>query len=293
MPLGTIIGTLIGAFVGITYGWRAAFTLTAIPGFILAVIIWVFVKDVSRGRAEPEFARLETITPYTINRRLAVQLLKRRSLLLLYIQGFFGVFPWQVISFWIFDYIVTVRGLSEDLATLAMVVWLLAMAFGYPAGGILGDRLLRRTSRGRVLVSTVIVYLSALFIFIAFSRPFSDIVGFIVLNTVTAFIMPQAAANVIATTQDITEPEGRSTALAILGVFENSGSALSPLITGYMADSYGLHVAFLSICVIAWGICGVFFTVLSFWISKDIRQLRSLMDERAELERKRAKATTG
>jgi len=290
IPLGTIIGTLIGAFIGITFGWRIAFTLTAIPGFILAVVIWFFVKDVPRGRSEPEFASLETISPYTINRRLAMQLLKRRSLLLLYVQGFFGVFPWQVVSFWIFAYIVTVRGLPEDLATLAMVVWLLAMAFGYPAGGIFGDHLFRKTPRGRVLVSTTVVYLSALFIFIAFSRPFNDVTGFIVLNAVTAFIMPQAGANVIATTQDITEPEARSTALAVLGVFENSGSALSPLIAGYIADLYGLHVASLSICVVTWIICGVFFTILSLWISKDVQRLRSLMDERAAMERKRAKA---
>jgi len=283
IPLGTIVGTLIGAFIGITYGWRTAFTLTAVPGFILAVIIWFLVKDVPRGRSEPEFAHLETITPYTIDRRLAIQLVKRRSLLLLYLQGFFGVFPWQVVSFWIFAYVVTVRGLPEDLATLAMVVWLLAMAFGYPVGGILGDRLFRRTARGRVLVSTIMVFLSALFIFIAFSRPFDDIMGFIVMNAVTAFIMPQAAANVIATTQDITEPEGRSAALAILGVFENSGSALSPLLAGYIADLYGLHVACLSICVAAWVLCGVFFTILSSGIARDVQRLRNLMSERAAI----------
>lgn len=290
IPLGTIIGTLIGAFIGIAYGWRIAFTLTAIPGFILAVIIWLFVKEVPRGRAEPEFARLETITPYTINRKLAMQLLKRKSLLFLYIQGFFGVFPWQIVSFWIFAYIVKVRGLSENLATLAMVVWLLAMTFGYPAGGIFGDHFFRKTPRGRVLVSAVIVYLSAFFIFIAFSRPFHDVIGFMILGAVTAFIMPQAAANVVATTQDITEPEGRSTALAILGVFENSGSALSPLIAGYIADLYGLHIACLSISVVTWIICGVFFTILSLWIAKDIQHLRSLMTKRAEMEKKRAKA---
>jgi ACS family hexuronate transporter-like MFS transporter len=285
MPLGTIIGTLIGAFVGITYGWRTAFTLTAVPGFILAVLIWFFVRDVPRGRAEPELAHLETITPYTINRKLATQLLKRRSLLLLYIQGFFGVFPWQVVSFWIFTYIVTIRGLSEDLATLAMVLWLVAMAVGYPTGGAIGDRLYRRTRRGRVLVSTVIVLLSALSIFVAFSRPFEDIMGFVVLTAVAAFVMPQAAPNVIATAQDVTEPEGRSVALSILGVFENSGSALSPVVAGYVADLYGLHVACFSICVIAWIICGVFFAILSFKISEDVERLRNVMDGRVQAQK--------
>jgi len=285
MPLGTIIGTLIGAFIGIAYGWRTAFILTAVPGFILAVIIWFFLKDVPRGRAEPELAHLETITPYTINKTLAMQLLKRRSLLLLYIQGFFGVFPWQVVSFWIFTYIVTIRGLAEDLATLAMVIWLLAMALGYPVGGVAGDRLFRRTPRGRVLVSAAVVFLSALSIYAAFSRPFADVTGFIILTSVAAFIMPQAAANVIATTQDITEPEGRSVALAILGVSENSGSALAPLMAGYVADLYGLHIACLSICVVTWIICGTFFAVLSFGIAEDVQQLRSLMGERAEVKK--------
>ncbi len=233
IPLGTIIGTIIGAFIGITYGWRTAFTLMAIPGFILAMTIWLSVKDVPRGRAEPELAPFETITVYTINRRLAMQLLKRKSLLFLYIQGFFGVFPWAVIAFWIFKYIVDVRGLPTNLAVLAMVLWLIAMTFGNVTGGAFGDYFFRKTPRGRVLLSAVIVYLSALFIFLAFTRPFDDIVGFMILGAITAFIMPQAGPNVIATTQDITEPEARSTALAILGVFENFGSAFSPLMVGY------------------------------------------------------------
>ena len=287
IPLGTIIGTLIGGFIGIVYGWRTAFMLMAVPGFILAVIIWFFVKEVPRGRAEPELAHFETITPYTINKELAVQLLRRRSLILLYLQGFFGVFPWQVVSFWIFAYIVTVRGLSENLATIAMMIWLIAMALGYPTGGALGDRFFKRSSRGRVLVSTIVVFLSALLIYVAFSRPFDDFMGFIILAAVAAFIMPQAAANVVATTQDITEPEGRSVALAILGVFENSGSALSPLIAGYIADLYGLHIACLSICVVTWLLCGVFFVALSLKIAEDVQRLRSLMDKRAEEEKLR------
>lgn len=191
-----------------------------------------------------------------------------------------------MLAFWIFAYVVTIRGLSEDFGAVAMVIWLLAMAIGYPVGGIFGDRFFRKTPRGRILVSTIAVYLSALFIFIAFSRPFDDVLGFIGLTTVTAFIMPQAAANVITTTQDITEPEGRSAALAILGVFENSGSALSPLIAGYLADLYGLHFACLSVCVITWIISGVIFTILSSWIGGDIQRLRSVMEERAEIERK-------
>jgi len=44
IPLGTAIGVLLGGFIAVHLGWKHAFGLVAIPGFIVA-ILFLFVKD--------------------------------------------------------------------------------------------------------------------------------------------------------------------------------------------------------------------------------------------------------
>ena len=53
---------------------------------------------------------------------VAQRLLRNRSLLLLMAQGFFGVFPWNVLTFWFFRYLETERGYSSEQAMTTMLV---------------------------------------------------------------------------------------------------------------------------------------------------------------------------
>jgi len=104
-PLGYMLGLVLALLVGPQIGWRNVFFITGIVGIGLALIIFSTVREVPRGQAEPELIDLDTIVTYRFDWRTARSLLRNHTLLPLYTQGFFGVFPWNVIAAWFFHYL--------------------------------------------------------------------------------------------------------------------------------------------------------------------------------------------
>lgn len=49
IPLGGIFGAIIGGYVADLFGWRAAFYVLGLPGMVIGVITWLFVKEPRRG----------------------------------------------------------------------------------------------------------------------------------------------------------------------------------------------------------------------------------------------------
>lgn len=97
-PLGYMIGLALALGLGPVIGWRSIFLMTGAVGLVLAVVIFFTVREAPRGQSEPEMAGLEQIAIYKFNLKTARSLLRKRTLLPLFAQGFFGVFPWNVIS---------------------------------------------------------------------------------------------------------------------------------------------------------------------------------------------------
>ena len=77
-------------------------------------------------------------------------------------------------------------------------------------------------------------------------------------------------------------------ALAIQYFIENGGAALAPLMAGFIARSYSLHVAILTICLSAWIITAILLAFTAYLVPQDIKTLRDQMEERAQIERDRA-----
>lgn len=283
---GFLIGGLLGTFVGAAWGWRLLFIVTGGFGFLIALIVGLVVQDVPRGSSEPEYAGLETMGTYRVNKDMIMSVLKRPSLLLLCLQGFFGVFPWNILSFWIFTYLETERFFSPDLIAMWLITSLLTMIIGNIIAGILGDALFRKSLKGRILLSAGSVLLSALCIAVLFTWPVADVTGFLVWSIITAFFMPMASPNVVATVFDITEPEIRSTSLSILRWSENIGSAFAPLTVGVLwYRVFGtLGTASWVLSAVTWGICGLIFLILLSRIETDIVHVRKVLSQRAQTD---------
>ena len=108
-PLGFMLGLILATFLSGLYGWRSIFYITGSLGLILAVVIFFGVKEPERDQSEPEMESLDQITEYHFDKQVALGLFKKRSLLLLFAQGFVGVFPWNVITYSFFRYLETER----------------------------------------------------------------------------------------------------------------------------------------------------------------------------------------
>jgi len=280
-PMGFMLGTVLAAALAQAIGWRSVFFVTGSAGIAIAILILVGVREPRRGQSEPELAGLEEISPQHIDKKVALGLLRNKSYLLLLAQGFFGVFPWQVLTFWFFRYLETERGYTSDEAMVAMLVAIVMLSAGYFLGGSVGDYFFRRTPRGRVLTSMVGVLAGAVFLLLALSVPAQNQGLFLIFLALTGSTMSVAAPNVVATVHDITEPEVRGTAQAMQAFADNIGSAVAPWLAGVIAVAASLHVAILIICIATWLICALLFGATAVFIPDDVQHLRRVMRTRA------------
>jgi MFS family permease len=284
-PLGFMLGTVLATTLGTAIGWRNVFIITGVVGIGVAALILFVVKDRPRGKSEPELRDLEDIPEYRIDWESVRGLLKNRSLVLLMAQGFFGVFPWNVLTFWFFRYLETERGYTPQEAMLTMIVAIGALTAGYIVGGNVGDTLFQCFPRGRVVFAGVGVLAGGVFLSITLLLPMERQTLFLVLMGITGIAMSLAPPNVMATVHDVTLPEVRSTAQSLRKLLEDGGAAVSPFLAGLIAMSFSLHTAILSICLGAWLISAVFFGILAIFVPQDITRLRETMRKRAEKEK--------
>ncbi len=285
MPMGFLSGMILATVLRDTIGWRAIFYITGSLGVVLAAVIFFGVREVPRGKSEPELAELDKIGNYRFDWKVARALFRKPSLLLLFAQGFFGVFPWQVITFWFYNYLETERHYSGTALVMTMGIAVIVLALGYPIGGAAGDFLFKRNPRGRLIVSTVGVFLGAILLTLTLRVPVANQGLFLGMLCATAIFIPFAGPNVISTVYDVTLPEVRSTALSVQSFIESIGAALAPLLAGIIADRSSLQNAILLICTSAWLLCGLAFIVAARMVPQDIATLRQQMQERAGQEK--------
>jgi MFS family permease len=148
-PFGYIIGMVLATILKDVIGWRGVFYVTGSLGIVLSILIFRGVHDVVRGSAEPELQGVAELQERHFEWRTAARLLRKRSLVLVYLQGFFGVFPWNAVTYWFFRYLEKERGYSSSAILVTMITVVVVLAAGYPLAGMLGDRLFRRPREHR------------------------------------------------------------------------------------------------------------------------------------------------
>lgn len=283
-PLGYMAGLVLATLLSGAIGWRGVFYITGSLGLVLALLIFLGVKEAPRGKSEPELAELEILGVYRFDKKIALGLFRKRSLLLLFAQGFVGVFPWNVITYWFFRYLETERNYTSASVLATMAPAILVLAAGYFIGGFLGDFLFKRTNRGRMLVAMLGVLTGAVLLTITMSIPIENTGLFGAMLIATALFIPFSSPNIISTVYDITLPEVRSTALAIQYFIENGGAAVAPLLAGIIAKGSTLHNAILIICVSSWLLGAVILAFTAYLVPTDIHTLREQMKQRAKKE---------
>jgi MFS family permease len=281
-PLGYMIGLVVATMFATSFGWRRIFYVTGSAGILLAILILLTVRDIPRGASEPELAELATIGVYRFDWTVAKGLFKKPTLLLLFAQGFVGVFPWNVITFWFFRYLEIERGYDPNAILFTLTPTIIVLAAGYFIGGLVGDYVFRINNRGRLYTALFGVLVGAIFLTFTMSVPVERQLLFSLLMAITALFMPFAASNVVASVHDVTLPEVRSTALALQLFIENGGAAVAPFIAGLIAVRASLHSAILVICVTAWIIGAILLAAAAKFVPQDINSLRDQLQSRAQ-----------
>ncbi len=283
MILALIVAPMLDGKVFHLEGWRTIFLGTGLLGLVMALLIYWGVRDVPRGQSEPEFEEVAEMGQFRFNWDALKDVLKKKTMWFVFLQGFAGVFPWNVITFFFFGYLMTERGYDNNSVLLTMGPVVLILAAGYFVGGALGDWLFKRTLKGRILISSVGVLLGAIFLFLAMNTPAADRTTFFVWMCLTALFMPFSSPNVTSTVFDISLPEIRSSAQAVEYFIENSGAALAPTLAGAIAFSTGSkQFAITVVCITAWILCFFLYLGALFFVDNDIKSLHAQLAERAK-----------
>jgi len=159
---GIYLGLILGGFAGYvadapSLGWRFAFEAGGLVGVLYAVPLFFLLRDPPRARAGG---------PGPTPAAALKELLGNRDFLLLVLSFTLPAIAGWVIKDWMPVILKQQFGLSQGEAGTMAVLWVqVASIGGAVLGGVVADRWMRRTDRGRIYTSALgmLLFLPALF----------------------------------------------------------------------------------------------------------------------------------
>ena len=233
--LGIVIGGPVVIFLAETVGWRWAFYISFVPGFLLAISICSFIKE---PKAEAQQSRSAQIAEQSPNKRPnkvnLLSLLKHRNIVLSIVISCFFITWFIVITTFTPVFLIDEKDFAPEQVSAVMVCIGIGHVFwGFAVPG-LSDRIGRKTAM--IVFSFLSVLAPVFMIFIHTAWLMSVLVGLsyaglgcfvLFMSTIPAETVPRAQL---------------ATALGlVMGTGEIAGGFLGPSIAGYAADIYGLN----------------------------------------------------
>jgi MFS family permease len=239
IPLGSAIGVLLGGIIAAKLGWKHAFGLVALPGFIVAVLFY-FVKDYKT--VDLSFFDKDSNKIKMERKDLVKEFITKPSVIFTYFGMAAVVFVTTAMITWLPTYFEKVRGVSAETAgKMASSVMVLAL-IGAPLGGFLTDFWRRTRPNARMLFPAITTVISAVILFIALTV-FKGTIQYVTLLVFGVFITA-FLAGAISVTQDVIHPGLRATSYAIAVVVQNLlGSSMAPIVLGKIYDLSNIQTA--------------------------------------------------
>lgn len=234
IPLGlTLAAFTVGPLAQATGSWRIPFFVAALPGLVVAVLLFR-LREPRRGGAAPPAATPHRRSTGSIREVLAIPTMRWliaasiafqfaltaiMGFLTSLLQRYFGI------------------GLANASLTYGIVVGLTGVV-GLPVGGLLADRARRRSEQSRLLFGAVSVGLSAPFALTALLVGRGGAVMFAVALSVSMLFSYSMFSSVFASIHDVVAPHLRATAVAVYfaGMYV-LGGAFGPMAVGKMSDA--------------------------------------------------------
>jgi predicted MFS family arabinose efflux permease len=228
LPLGTLLGAFIGGWVGQTLGWRLALIWAGAPGLLLALVVWLTLREPHRGLAagapppglRAVLARIGGV-PSLLHLGIGCTLVT---------MGANGINTFAPTYF--------VRGFGLRLSEVGLyfgVVMGVSGLVGILAGGIGSDLAARRDRRWYAWLPAIGVLLGAPLYATAYNQQAAWVALPLILLGATCLSL--YIAPVFAVAQNLVEPRMRASMSAILLLAMNLiGQGLGPTVMGYASD---------------------------------------------------------
>lgn len=298
---GIIFGGLLGNYAG-PLGWRLAYAFGGILGFLAIIGYYTSAIDPERGRIEPEFEDFEGPINYNykITYHQLTQLLKKKSILGIFLYIFCAGIAYTTLSIWAIFYLTTkIDDINAGL--YATTIYILAGIGAIPGtilGGKLGDSLYHSGKlRGRVIISSVGIIVGVSCFLGFYLIPFKmetplDIalswIFFITIGFFGFFFTSLSNGNIFAIYSEVCVPEARSTANSLSGMMSNIGGIIGNLLLSTLIiRDLGLLPLAITLLLYIWLLSTILWIIPYFYYPREFKECRDLMVERRfEMENK-------
>lgn len=229
-PLGVFIGALGGSWIGQEYGWREAFIAAAIPGIVLALLVFLFVAEPPRGRHDA--GDVDTVPPFSAVVARLAKIPAARNLVL-------GSGIASMIGFGLnaFFAALLMRRFVLPLVEAGLYAGLLASlpaTVSVLGGGWLADRMGARNPVAYALIPAI-GFLIALPLF-AFGITRTDTAALLALVSIAALFQYTYLGITFGTLQNMMQARMRATASALLNAVFAVMGGLGPVLVGALSD---------------------------------------------------------
>ena len=303
LPLGIALSFLGSSLLEHRFGWRSTFYIALIPGIICAVLALI-ISEPARGAAE-----VHQITSAKRKGSPYLLVLSIPTMWWIIASGALHNFNMYAIGAFLSPFLQRVHHVNKlNAGMISMVVYGLAGVPGLIVGGLLSDRLVKHRRNGRLVLSSIAIFISAPLMYLGLSRAVGDLTGFIIFTGLGMAAMYIYYATVYSAIQDVIEPALRGTAMALyFFAMYVLGASLGPVGMGFLSSYFtrqaalasgvtdtsfqalrpfaaeGLHSALYVVPV--FGILlGLVLFAASRTVAKDMEKLQSWMSESASAE---------
>ncbi|HAA04727.1 MAG TPA: MFS transporter [Syntrophobacteraceae bacterium] len=264
--IGGIVGVMLGGWIAVHYGWRHAFGIVGLPGFLIAVAFF-FIRDYKTVPLEVTDKKSNKKVKMT-KKEIVREFLGTRSLLLTY----FGtaaamVFTGTILN-WTPTFFNRVYGLPMDQAGIKAAVIMIGSALGMVLGGFIVDKWKSKWSKAALVGPALFCLLTTLINASAFGMQKGPLQFPLILLgslTIGAIMGP-----IYAVIQSVVHPglRGLATSLNVL-VINILGLAVGPLLTGLLSDKYEIQTAMTIVAFVPL-IASVLFLIGAVFYDRDI-----------------------
>jgi len=221
-------------------------------------------------------------------------LFKCPSVVLARFQGAPGCIPWGVVNTYLNDYLSTNRGMTVEGATLIILIFGVGNGAGVTFGGI-GSTYLYSNYGPRYpsLFSGCAAILGCFPMWFMLNYNFNSGNGnngidngesrgslliFILISLLAGFLSGITGPIVKSTLQNVTLPQMRGQAFALLNTFDDFGRGLGPAFVAWMIENMGGRQKAFNIGVGGWIFCGILNGMLFWTVEKDEENVRSAVE---------------
>jgi MFS family permease len=229
IPLSAVVALVVVPSIG----WRLPFFLSAIPGFILVILLLLIKEPKNHTGGNLKKPRQGGGNSRIFINAPLVKLALGYALVLLSVFGFITFLP---------SYINARYSVSVAVAGLFSSLYYCFWLIGGPAGGILTDKM----NSKRLWLTYLSITAVMLFFLSVIQNPAVLIISLVLLG----FCRGTQSPLLMDHTASLSPPEAIGFTFGFVNTISFIGSALGPIIAGYIIDTLGYEIAFSILAVV-------------------------------------------